>query len=171
MRLGVFVRQLIERELRENLKNSEAFFIFGYSKIKASDFDMLRENLKRIDSKFFVTRNILLKRILSENNSTKELIDSILQNTAVIFIKDPLVTAKLLSEFIKDHKGIEFKGGLLGERILDLGDFKDLSNLSSLEFLKAKLLFQMKSPLSSFTSTLKRVLSRFVLVLKAIRKE
>lgn len=171
MRLGILIRQMMERELRKRFEDTDIFFILRYSKLSATDFNILRENLRETDSRIFVIKNVLLKRIFSDQELTKDLVNLISQNTAIVFVKDPLASAKVLSDFTKKHTGLEFKGGLLGERILDLNDFKTLSSLPSLEFLKAKILLQMKSPIISLLNALKGNLNKLILVLKAIGKQ
>lgn len=168
MRFGIRIRQLMEEELKKNFEDKDAFFILKYSKVCASDLNILRENLKKSGSQFLVVKNFLLKRIFSQRNLTKELMNFVSGNTAVIFGGDILASSRILDSFMKDHTDIEFKAGILGERILDLNDFKFLSRLFSLEFLKAKLLLQMKSPLISFANTLGGILNKFILVLKAV---
>ena len=170
MRLGTLVRQMMEEELRKNFKDTDTFFILRYFKVTASDFNILRENLRKTGSKLFVTKNILLKRLFLEK-ALKDFANSVSQNTAIVFVKDPLVVAKSLSGFMKNYPGIEFKAGVMKERFLDLNDFKFLSSLSSLEFLKAKILLQMKTPIISLTNILRANLNRFILLLKAIKKK
>jgi len=170
MKLGLLIRKMMEAELKEKFKDVNTFFILRYSKVSASDLNILRENLRKIDSRIFMTKNVLLKRLFLERVLTKNLIDLVSGNTAVVFVKEPLAVAKVLSDLMKNYTGIEFRGGIMGEKILDLDDFKILSSLPSLEFLKAKVLLQMKSPIISFTNTLRGVLNKLVFLLKAIKK-
>jgi len=171
VRLGILLRQIMERELKKNFKDTDTFFILRFLKVTASDLNILRENLKKIDSKFFVTRNVLLKRIFCSKDLTKDLVSYICGNTAVVFGKDVLVSSKILADFMKDHPDIEFRAGVLGKRILDLNDFKILSTLPSLESLKVKVLLQMKSPLVSLGNIMNGILNKFILVLKATKKQ
>jgi large subunit ribosomal protein L10 len=171
LRLGRLVCQMMEEELRKSFEDVDTFFILRYSKVKATDFNILRENLRKSNSRIFVTKNVLLKRIFSDQPLTKTLTDLVSQNTAVVFVKDPLAVAKVLSEFMKENPGLEFKGGLLGERVLDLNDLKSLSVLHSIDFLKAKVISQIQLPLASLINTLKGIVNRFLIVLKAIKKE
>ena len=171
MKVGHLMRQMMEEELRRNFKDTDTFFILTYFKVTASALNILREDLRKTGSKLFVTKNILLKRIFLEKDLTKDFANSVLQNTAIVFVKDLLAVAKSLSGFMKNYPGIEFKAGVMKGRFLDLNDFKLLSSLPSLEFLKAKILLQMKTPIISLTNILKANLNRFILLLQAIKEK
>jgi len=55
---------------------------------------------------------------------------------------DPVAPAKLISEFIKDNRIMEIKGGLVEGKVIDADAVKALANLPPREVLIARLVGQ-----------------------------
>ncbi|MCM8763335.1 MAG: 50S ribosomal protein L10, partial [Candidatus Omnitrophica bacterium] len=92
--------------------------------------------------------------------------------SSIIFVKDdPVVSAKVLYDFSKDHENLKLKGGLLKDRILDSQNIEMLAKLPSRNVLIAKTVGAIKSPLSSLVFVLEGNLRKLLCVLNEIKKK
>ncbi|MCM8771150.1 MAG: 50S ribosomal protein L10 [Candidatus Omnitrophica bacterium] len=171
MKIGQLYRQAANRFIRENLKDVTGLFIVGYSGITASDLNILRESLRKAGSRMLVVKNSIMKRAFSE--SDKEGITRFIEGpSSIIFVKDdPVVSAKVLYDFSKDHENLKLKGGLLKDRILDSQNIEMLAKLPSRNVLIAKTVGAIKSPLSSLVFVLEGNLRKLLCVLNEIKKK
>ena len=84
---------------------------------------------------------------------------------------DPVAPAKLISEFIKDNRIMEIKGGLVEGKVIDADAVKALANLPSREVLIARLLGSMQSPITGFVNVLQGNIRNLVYALDAVRQQ
>ena len=84
---------------------------------------------------------------------------------------DPVVAAKLISEFIKENRIMEIKGGLVEGKVIDAEGVKSLANLPSREVLLARLLGSMQSPITGFVTVLQGNIRNLVYALDAVRQQ
>jgi large subunit ribosomal protein L10 len=75
--------------------------------------------------------------------------------TALAWSKDPVAVAKTAVEFAKGNDKFVILGGALGAQLLDAAGVKALSELPSLETLRAQLLGLIQTPASRIASVLK----------------
>lgn len=66
--------------------------------------------------------------------------------TALAWSKDPVATAKAAIEFARTNEKLVVLGGALGTQTLDAAGIKALSELPSLDELRARLLGMLKTP-------------------------
>jgi large subunit ribosomal protein L10 len=74
--------------------------------------------------------------------------------TALAWSKDPVAVAKTAVEFAKGNDKFVILGGALGTQALDAAGVKALSELPSLETLRAQLLGLIQTPASRIASVL-----------------
>lgn len=74
--------------------------------------------------------------------------------TALAWSKDPVAVAKTAVEFAKGNDKFVILGGALGTQTLDAAGVKALSELPSLETLRAQLLGLIQTPASRIASVL-----------------
>ena len=84
---------------------------------------------------------------------------------------DPVAPAKLISEFIKDNRIMEIKGGLVEGKVIDADAVKALANLPPREVLIARLLGSMQSPITGFVNVLQGNIRNLVYALDAVRQQ
>ncbi|MCS6922494.1 MAG: 50S ribosomal protein L10 [Elioraea sp.] len=74
--------------------------------------------------------------------------------TALAWSKDPVAVAKTAVEFAKGNEKFVILGGAIGKQVLDAAGVKALSELPSLETLRAQLLGLIQTPGSRIASVL-----------------
>jgi len=78
---------------------------------------------------------------------------------------------KLFSGFMKNNETIKFKAGILEDKFISEGDFKEIATLPSKEELIAKLIGLMKSPISNLVLNLSSPIRGLVNTLDQIKDQ
>ncbi|HDZ77078.1 MAG TPA: 50S ribosomal protein L10, partial [Candidatus Omnitrophica bacterium] len=111
-RIGRIYRSTLEKEFKKRLADTNSLFIVRYAGVKSSELTKLRNNLSQNNGKLFIAKNSLANRVLKEVDM-KGLVDLLGGQTAFVFgYDDPIAICKIISAFIKEHKALEFQGGI-----------------------------------------------------------
>lgn len=170
-KIGRLIRKASENEIRKNLKDVDSVLVVSYSGLSGSDMNTLRQSLRTKESRLFVIKNSITKRVLSD--SGLEDFSKILQGPCgLIFVKDDLIAAsKVLYNFAKEHETFKIEGGILKNRILNKADISTLANLLSKEALYAKIVLGIKLPIYGLVGALSNTLKKLVIVLDVIKNK
>jgi large subunit ribosomal protein L10 len=108
----------------------------------------LRSKLREADASFNVVKNRLAKRITAESGS--EALDEHLTGpTALTYVQgDPVIAAKAITDFIKEHETISYKGGIMEGKPLDADQFKAIARLPGVDVLRGQLAGLVASPIT-----------------------
>lgn len=168
--LGRVYRETIKKDLKKDLKGSSNFFIGHYRGLKSAEITQLRKELKKVGANVSVVRNRLSQPLLEELE-LKAVKDGIKGPTAFIFASsDPVVVAKALLNFSKEHEKLEVELAYIDKKILDKSGIKELSTMPSKEVLLARVVGGIKAPLNGLVNCLNGNLRKIVYVLNAIVK-
>ncbi len=170
-RIGRIYRSTLEKEFKQRLADTNSLFIVRYSGLKSSELTKLRNNLSQNKSKLFVTKNSLANRVLKEADM-KSLLDLLDGQTAFVFgYDDPIAICKTISAFIKEHKALEFQGGILEQRLVSKAELSSLANMPSTEELRAKFVSCIKAPITNLVFGLSSLLRKPIYALNAIKEK
>ena len=157
------------------LKDNEDFFLINFKQISHQGLEKLRKQLKANNSRLVVVKNKLFQKAVNKLTQTKNELRGFIKKsfplkgkTALIITKKDGWTQslKIIEDLIKKNKTIDFKQGLIKKDVYDQEKLSYLAKLPSKEVLLAKLVAQLKSPISSLVRSLKYNQNRFVFVLK-----
>ena len=158
---------LIE-EIGAEIESSEAIFAVDYRGISVTQAAELRGELRKADATFKVVKNRLTK-LAAEKAGTAELNDLLQGPTALTFVKgDTAAAAKAITSFNKEHEILTYKGGLMGETLLDEGRFTAISKLPTREVLNGQLAGIVASPLVTLTRGLGSMISGLAIALQQV---
>jgi len=165
-------RQLMVKEMKEKLKNTDFFFVTDFQGLKVSDMSQLRKKLKEKESVYQVFKNRLFKRIIEEEGLPKEMENDLRGFSGfVIGGKDVIEVAKVLSEFAKEHETFIIKAGVIDKKYLKQEEVKSIANLPSREVLLAKVVGAIAAPITGFVTVLNERIASFVRVVNAIAEK
>lgn len=170
-RIGKLYRERIEKSVAEKLSSANGLFVVRFSGLKSCELTEFRNKLSQTKSRFFVSKNSLVRRALKEADFDN--LVSILEGQAgVIFsYEDPISTCKTIHRFSKDHTALEFQGGVLEKRLILKSDLASLVSLPSKEGLQAKVVSCLAAPINNFVFILSGILREPVNVLDAIKNK
>ena len=134
-----------------------------------SEVTELRKKLRAVDAEFHIVKNTLFKRAAEGKLPLDQLEQHLTGPTAIGFAKgDAVAATKALLDFMKDHKEMELKAGVVDGRLFSPDQITALSKLPAKEVLIAQFLGQLNAPISAFVGTLGGIVSNFVYTLQAI---
>ncbi len=156
-------------ELRELVGQTKAAIIADYRGLSVADLTDLRKKLRATDTEFRIVKNTLFKRA-ADGLMPVDLMEEYLKGpTAIGFSKsDPVGAAKVMIDYVRDHKAMSLKAGVLDGRILDPSQIEALSKIPPRNVLIAQMLGSLNSPIAGFVGTLNGIISNFVFTLQAI---
>lgn len=136
------------QEVAAQIEGAEAIFAIDYRGISVPQAAELRSKLRETDSSFRVVKNRLTKRA-AEQVGEDRLADLLVGPTALTFVRgDTAAAAKAITTFNKEHDVLTYKGGLMGETVLDEAAFKSIARLPSREVLVGQFAGLVASPLT-----------------------
>ncbi|MCB8914430.1 MAG: 50S ribosomal protein L10 [Thermoleophilales bacterium] len=158
---------LIE-EIGAEIESAEAIFAVDYRGISVTQAAELRSGLREADATFKVVKNRLTK-LAAEKAGNTELNDLLQGPTALTFVKgDTAMAAKAITSFNKEHEILTYKGGIMGDTILDEGRFTAISKLPSRDVLNGQLAGIVASPLVTLTRGLGSMVSGLAIALQQV---
>ena len=160
-------KQEVVRELTEKLGRSSAAVMMDYRGLSVSEVSDLRRQLGDVDAEFHVVKNTLL-RIAADANGQD--FGNMLEGPSAIAILygDPVAPAKVFADYLRAHREVTLKGGVLNGRPLSAEQVEALSKIPPKEVLLAQLLAGFNGPISGLVGTLNGVISNFVYTLQAL---
>lgn len=136
------------QEVAAQIEGAEAIFAIDYRGISVPQAAELRSKLRETDSSFRVVKNRLTKRA-AEQVGEDRLAELLVGPTALTFVRgDTAAAAKAITSFNKEHDVLTYKGGLMGETVLDEAAFKSIARLPSREVLVGQFAGIVASPLT-----------------------
>ena len=155
-------------EIGAEIESSEAIFAVDYRGISVTQAAELRSGLREADATFKVVKNRLTK-IAAEKAGATELNELLQGPTALTFVKgDTAAAAKAITSFNKEHEVLTYKGGVMGDTILDEGRFTAISKLPTRDVLNGQLAGMVASPLVTLTRGLGSMISGLAIALQQV---
>jgi large subunit ribosomal protein L10 len=136
------------QEIAAQIEGAEAIFAVDFRGISVPQAAELRSRLRETDSSFRVVKNRLTKLAATQAGEDR-LADLLVGPTALTFVRgDTAAAAKAITTFNKQHQVLTFKGGLMGEVVLDDAGFTSIAKLPSREVLVGQFAGIVASPLT-----------------------
>jgi large subunit ribosomal protein L10 len=158
-------------EIAAQIEGAEAIFAVDYRGISVAQAAELRAKLRESDSSFRVVKNRLTK-LAADKAGEERLADLLEGPTALTFVGgDTASAAKAISTFNKEHDVLDFKGGFMGELLLDEDKFRSIARLPSREVLDGQLAGVVASPLTGLVRGLGSMIQGLALQLGQIAEK
>ena len=130
-------KQLVIDEIKEKVEKSNGIVLFDYRGLTDSEIKELKHALKDVNSEYTVYKNTLIQRALNDLNID---LDEYLNGpSAVAFSEDQIVPIKVLANFMKKHKAVTLKVGLVDGNKTTEEELKQLATIPSREGLLTML--------------------------------
>ena len=154
-------------DLHEQIKKFQGAVLTHYRGLKVEQISRLRQRLREEKISYHVVKNTLMK-IASKGTDLEKLNDYFEGPTALaISYGDPILLAKILSEYIKTQPTLVIKVGLIQGMVASPEEVKALATMPSRETLLAQLLATIQSPASQLLGAILSAFQEFLSVLEA----
>ena len=158
-------------EMKEKLSQGVGIVLADYRGITVAQDTKLRRKMREAGVEYRVGKNAYT-RIAAQELGIEGLEEHLKGPVAIaISYEDAVAPAKVLADFIKEHKIVALKAGVLEGKVIDEQGVKALAALPSREVLLAKLMGSMNAPVTGFVNVLHGTLSGFVRALDAVRAQ
>lgn len=153
-------KKAIVAALAEKIKASASGILVDYKGINVEDDTKLRAELRKAGVEYTVIKNTLIAKACDEVGY-EVLRDSLKGMTALaISMDDPVVAAKILANYAKDHDNFVLKAGYVDGRTLDADGVKALAETPSKEVLLGRILGSLQSSLYGFVYGLQAIIDK-----------
>ena len=164
-------KEAVVEELGEEIRQSESIFAIDYRGISVSQSAELRGKLREADASFRVVKNRLTK-LAAEKAGVAELEPMLDGPTALTFVRgDTATAAKAITTFNREYEVLSYKGGLMGDMLLDEDRFKEIARLPSRDALNAQLAGIVASPIVTLTKGLGSMVQGLAIQLSKIAEQ
>jgi large subunit ribosomal protein L10 len=164
-------KQTIIDELSAAFGQARSVVLMQFSGLKVADATELRRKVRQTGSQYRVVKNTLALRAAQQTRVAK-LEPELKGTTALVYTAgDPIALAKVLSDFVKTHPAISFKGGVLEDAVLTAEQCQSLADMPSKEQLMGKLLYLLNAPVARLAGTLRAPLTKLALLLKQLEEQ
>lgn len=150
-------KQQVVAEVADKLRSNISTVLADYRGLNVAQVTELRKQLREAGVEFEVIKNTLTRRATEQAEFT-ELNEYLVGPTAIAFSKeDPVVAAKILTQFAKKADALEVKGGIVEGRVVGVDELKALADLPSREGLLSMLLSVLQAPMRNVALAVKAV--------------
>jgi large subunit ribosomal protein L10 len=166
-------KAFLVEEVSEHLGKSDYVYLADFSRVTVAAISTLRKSLRRDGAECHIVKNSILRLALKEVGYEDLGSECFEGHTAIIVGGvDPSGVAKILFKFSKDNEEkMGVKGGALSKHPLATSEIKALSELPSLEVLRAQVLALFNAPAQQLVRVLNAVPQGVVNVLQARAKK
>ncbi len=162
-------KEVIVSELTEKVVRAKSVVFTNYQGLTHLQLERIKKTAKKLDAEYVAAKNTLLKRAFGDKIDLEKENEHFTQPTAALFIYNDIVAPlKELTAIIKELSLPKIKFGIFEGKSINEGEINKIATLPPLPVLQAKLLGQMKAPISGLHRALSWNMTKFVMTLKAI---
>ncbi len=153
-------------ELEGIYKTSNSIIITHYHGLTVSEVTELRQTLRKNGAFFKVLKNTLSK--IAVNNLQLGYDPELFSGpTAIAYSDDPVAAAKGVIEFAKSNDNLKVIAGIVNDKVLDVGEVKNLSKLPSLDELRGKIVGLLQAPAANIARVVNAPANQLARVIQA----
>ena len=163
-------KKIAVKSLKKYFEESEGIVVTHYLGLNSSELTEFRQKVSKVGSKFFVTKNSLVK--LASKETPYEALENYFKGpTAIVFSKDPVAGIKVVKKYTEENEKLKVVKASLNEKIIDEEEFNTLSKLSSLEDLRSEIASYLLAPHQNLVQILNAASTELVGVLNNFSKK
>lgn len=164
-------RQAMVEALSAQLKGSPNLYVTDFTGLNVLRMTEFRRRLRAAGAEYVVVKNTLAQRALAANAVTG-LDDHLRGPTGLVLAgEDPVVAAKIITDFAREFERPAVKAGLVDGRPVTPDQVKRLASLPSRDQLLGRLAGAFQAPLAQFAGAMNGLLYQVVGALEALRSQ
>ena len=149
-------KQNVVAEIAEKMKDSASTVVVEYKGLSVADLTEIRSALRAEDVEFKVYKNTMV-RLAAKEAGYEDLVEHLVGPNGFAFGSDAVAPARILAEFAKKHKHLEFKTGVVSGNVLGAEGLVKLSKLPNKDGMLSMLVGMLQSPIRDVALILKAV--------------
>ena len=126
------------------------------AKVELKDTE-LRKQLREAGVFYKVYKNTMMN--FAFKGTAFEGLSDLLNGPSAIAVskEDATAPARIIFEFAKTAKNLEVKGGVVEDKVLDIKQLEEVSQIPSRDILLGRLFGSMQSPVANFARVIKQI--------------
>jgi len=162
-------KEQLVTELSDKIKGAKALYYTDFTGLNVKRMTELRRQFRKAGVEYVVIKNSLALRAVNESGLVGERLRG---PTGVVVTRDPVIAAKLLTDFAKANDARPaVKGGIMEGVSIDEAQIKKLASMPSREQMLADLGAGLMSPMAAFVGALNGMMYMMVGALEALRTQ
>jgi large subunit ribosomal protein L10 len=158
--------------LEASLSGSQMLVAINYKGLSVAEITDLRNRLRPANAECTVTKNTLMKRVVSANEEWKAMESICKDASAYIFLKGDVGAAlKAYQDFQKATKKTEIRGGVMEGKLLSEEQVKAIADLPSKEQLMAQIAGALNAVTAKIAIGVKEVPNSLARAIKAVSEK
>lgn len=159
-------------EITENLKKANAVYVAKYTGMSVAEANQLRGAFRKGNVFFKVYKNKLMKLAMQEVGGYDDILPSLVDQNGFAFVEEELsAPAKVLKEFIKEHKKPEFKAAIIDGEFFGEDKLDVLASMKTKNEIIGDVLGLLMAPISNVVGALNAQGSNLVGAVKTIAEK
>ena len=146
-------RQTEVDQLTEQLRESPNVIVTDFSGLNVLRMTELRRRMRAAGVHYVVVKNTLAQRALAANNITA-LDDHLAGPTGLVLADDPLVAAKVVTDFAKEFEKPTVRAGFVDGQTVDPAYVKRLGEIPPRDVLLSQIAGMLNNVMYSFVASL-----------------
>jgi large subunit ribosomal protein L10 len=164
-------RQETVATLTEQLRSSPNLYVTDFTGLNVLRMTEFRRRLRASGVSYVVVKNTLAQRALAAN-AISGLDEHLAGPTGLVLAgTDPVVAAKVLTDFAKEFEKPAIKIGLVDGRPITADQVKRLASLPPRDVLLSQLAGTMQAPVAQLVGVMNSMLYQMVGALEALRAQ
>jgi large subunit ribosomal protein L10 len=160
-------KEQVISDLYKKVEGFQAVVLTHYRGLNVEQINALRSRLREEKISYHVVKNTLMK-LASKGTDLEKVADYFEGPTAIaISLGDPILLAKILSEFMKTQPSLKIKVGLIQGRVVAPEEIKTIAGMPSREVLFAQILGAIQTPGGQLGGGILSILQQVVGVVQA----
>lgn len=162
----------VTAELVDRLRESDVFYLTDFTGLNVKSMTELRKRVRESGSRFIVVKNRLAVRAL-EQLDLPDLSKHLRGPTGVVLAEeDPVVPAKTLREFSKEHDDRPgLKAGVVAGRLVTAEEIVQLAELPPREVLLAGIMGSLTAPVAGIVVVLNGLLRDIAYMVEEVARK
>lgn len=145
-------------EIKEKFVDAKSAILVDFRGLTVDETTELRKKFREAGVEYKVYKNNLVKIAVKDTDFESLSQDLTGPNGIAFGYTDPVVPAKVIKDFTKNHKNLELKTGVIEGEYYDVDKIVEIADIPSREELIAKFMGSIKSPVSNFVYLLTNII-------------
>ena len=158
-------------EIKKLFAEAKGAVLVDFSGLTVAEDTELRRKVREAGASYTVYKNTLIA-LAAKEYGLDDLAPVLEKNTAICSSsQDAVAACKVMCDFVKDHKKMQLKAGVVEGKVITVDEVKAVAALPPKEVLVAKMLGSLNAPISGLVRTLNGTVAKIVYALDAVREQ
>ena len=170
--MPTLLKTKIVNELTQKFQDSSGIYLTKYTGMNVSQATDLREQFKKNDVTYFVSKNTLTKIAAKNAGYEDKLNDFLSGQIGIAYVADdPIAPARAIRNFEKVNKNatLEVVGLVFEGELFSPDKYKELADLPTRDDLLAKFVGSINQPMTKLIGTLSGSMSKLSMVFSSLK--